>query len=272
MEEQLILISQDSPTKEAIIPEKGDSVARIAYEVLSENPYLFTESEFQHEVHVMRRNRPDLKINKYSIKRSPLLKKLGWGIHKNSNGKMALIPADSDEYRNLSEKISTVYASRNSSKKVTGLDGGETKSLLSELQNDLSLIESDTETTQTQKNSLIKARVGQGTFRRDLIEMWGSCAITGCKTKELLVASHIKPWREANNTERLDKFNGLLLVANIDRAFDVGLVSFDLSGKIIISPQFRDHEIAGISEDMEVTLKPEHQLYMEYHRKNVFQV
>ena len=51
----------------------------------------------------------------------------------------------------------------------------------------------------------------------------------------MLLASHIKPWRDSNHQERLDKFNGLLLLANLDKAFDLGFISFDDSGKVPIS-------------------------------------
>ena len=43
---------------------------------------------------------------------------------------------------------------------------------------------------------------------------------------ELLIASHIKPWRDSNDEERLDACNGLLLAAHVDKAFDRYLLSF----------------------------------------------
>ena len=36
------------------------------------------------------------------------------------------------------------------------------------------------EVTETEREALIEARVGQGIFRTDVIALWGSCAITGC--------------------------------------------------------------------------------------------
>lgn len=269
IKEELILISPDSKSDVAVVPKEGNSIARIAYEILIENPYKYTEAEYHHELHVVRRNKPDLKISSYNVKRSPLLKKFGWGVHKNAEGKMALIPANSEEYRELSVRIPTSYASRNEAKKSNDTDIDE-NSMPSNLEQDLSSIQLDLNTSDTEKNSLIKARIGQGKFRRDLITMWQGCAVTGCKTNELLVASHIKPWHASDNRERLDKFNGLLLMANIDRAFDAGLISFDLSGKIIISSQFVDFDVAGLNQSMKITLAPEHETYMQYHRKHVF--
>ena len=51
-----------------------------------------------------------------------------------------------------------------------------------------------------------------------------------------LVASHIKPWRESTNEERLTAGNGLLLTPSIDHLFDRGFISFDDSGETLISP------------------------------------
>lgn len=87
---------------------------------------------------------------------------------------------------------------------------------------------------ETERKSIIQSRLGQGVFRKCLIEYWKGCAVTECKFSPLLKASHIKPWSKSTNQERLDVFNGLLLAPNIDAAFDIGYVSFDEKGKIII--------------------------------------
>ncbi len=101
--EELITIASDSDATHAIVPPAHESktIHRIGYEVLTENPYRFTEPEFQHEVHVVRRGRPDLRIESYNIRRSPLAKQFGWGIHRDANGKLALIACESEEYQRL---------------------------------------------------------------------------------------------------------------------------------------------------------------------------
>ena len=76
---------------------------------------------------------------------------------------------------------------------------------------------------ETTRQSVILSRIGQGQFRTDLIEYWQGCSISGCKQIEVLRASHIKPWRSSSNTERLDLYNGLLLLPNLDACFDSGL-------------------------------------------------
>ena len=50
-----------------------------------------------------------------------------------------------------------------------------------------------------------------------------------------LIASHILPWSQANNNQRLDVHNGILLSPTYDALFDRHLISFENSGKIILS-------------------------------------
>lgn len=77
------------------------------------------------------------------------------------------------------------------------------------------------ELTETVREAIVQSRIGQGMFRDDLKKYWGEkCAVTGCELVKTLKASHIKPWRSSNNTERLDVYNGLLLIPNLDSAFD----------------------------------------------------
>lgn len=82
----------------------------------------------------------------------------------------------------------------------------------------------------TSKEVLISARLGQGKFRKRVIDTWGngeSCALTGISTKQLLIASHIKPWSHCDSDEeRLDGHNGILLASHIDKLFDSHLITF----------------------------------------------
>ncbi len=122
----------------------------------------------------------------------------------------------------------------------------------------------------TEKDILISSRIGQGHFRESLISFWGRCAVTGYGDFRLLVASHIKPWRAADNFERLDLFNGVLLLPNLDKAFDRGFISFTEYGNILISRELEDREVIGIKDDMRVNLDSRHQDYIAHHRERVF--
>lgn len=133
-------------------------------------------------------------------------------------------------------------------------------------------IAQDPNLTETEKQQLVKARVGQGAFRESLIAMWGKCCVTGCDYVNILRASHIKPWRDSTNAERLDKFNGLLLSPNIDALFDKGLISFKDNGDVLISKSLSNsvREALGCSSEVNVCLKHEHEKYMKWHRDKVF--
>lgn len=125
----------------------------------------------------------------------------------------------------------------------------------------------------TSKSTVIESRVGQVKFRRDLLKHWKGCSVTGCKIERLLRASHIKPWSLATSTERLDSFNGLLLVPNLDALFDDGLISFDKQGRIIISSQLPESEYAtlGLATDMKLRkINGAHASYLAHHFENTF--
>lgn len=76
----------------------------------------------------------------------------------------------------------------------------------------------------TEAERLVVQRVGQDVFRAGLLDYWeGRCAVTGLGVREVLRASHIRPWADCeseSDTERLDVFNGLLLEARMDAVFD----------------------------------------------------
>lgn len=125
----------------------------------------------------------------------------------------------------------------------------------------------------TERDAIVKARIGQGPFRDRLISYWGCCAVTGLSVLELLIASHSKPWKCANNHERLDHYNGLLLSPNLDKAFDKGFISFNSDKKILISPQLEKEQVMslGINPNMMLSkLETQHLPYLKWHTDNIF--
>jgi putative restriction endonuclease len=127
----------------------------------------------------------------------------------------------------------------------------------------------DDQRDETTKERLINARLGQGQFREDLFRHWGrACAVTGCTVEHVLRASHIKPWKESDDKQRLDRFNGLLLSANLDALFDKHLISFDDQGKMLISEQLSDEEILllSLSGQLRKPLNSKQKDYLKIHR------
>ena len=127
----------------------------------------------------------------------------------------------------------------------------------------------------TEAERLVVRRVGQDIFRRGLFEYWdGRCAITGLAVPELLRASHIKPWADCDtDAARLDVFNGLLLAAHLDAAFDAGLITIAEDGAVLVSsllpPTAR--AVLGLDEPLRVHgLQPAHERYLPSHRATTF--
>lgn len=94
---------------------------------------------------------------------------------------------------------------------------------------------------ETERSGLVTSRVGQGAYRKRIIHRWDyKCAVTGFDKVEVLIASHIQPWAISTNEERLDIHNGILLSPTYDALFDHYLISFENSGKIILSDKIND--------------------------------
>jgi predicted restriction endonuclease len=140
-----------------------------------------------------------------------------------------------------------------------------------ELENDISAILKDRSIKATEKTGYISARVGQGKYRSKLITYWGKCALTGYSDVRFLVASHIKPWRDSNNTERLDPYNGLLLLPNLDKAFDLGYITFTEKGALKTTEFIESPSKLGITKKMRINVASQHQDYLAYHRESVFE-
>ena len=138
---------------------------------------------------------------------------------------------------------------------------------------EIKAVENDNNIKATEKDSIVKSRIGQGIFRNELIEYWHGCAISQCPFTWMLIASHIKPWRNADNQERLDTYNGLLLLPNYDKLFDLGYISFTQTGKIMYSRLLDkfDREAIGLTSDLHlVKLENQHLKYLKYHNENCF--
>lgn len=87
----------------------------------------------------------------------------------------------------------------------------------------------------TQRETIVLARNGQGKFRKRVSNFEKKCRVTDISDPKLLIASHIKPWRVATPRERLDGNNGLMLSPHVDHLFDTGLITFRPSGQILSS-------------------------------------
>ena len=128
---------------------------------------------------------------------------------------------------------------------------------------------------ETTRKALIKARVGQGLFRRNLAQFENHCRITGVTYQAHLFASHIKPWRESTNEERLNGENGLLLTPSIDHLFDRGFISFEDNGELIISDVAHKESARRMGVDTDHLVRvgrfsEGQKFFLAHHRRAVF--
>ncbi|MBP2277006.1 HNH endonuclease [Sphingomonas sp. PL20] len=127
----------------------------------------------------------------------------------------------------------------------------------------------------TEIERLVIQRVGQNIFRDALFAYWGGvCAVTGVSEPRLLRASHIKPWAQCETDgERLDVYNGLLLAAHLDAAFDAGLIAFEESGEILISDNLTESDRRAMNINSRLVLRQVaigHHEKLAWHRLNLF--
>ncbi|PFU22984.1 hypothetical protein COK80_25900 [Bacillus anthracis] len=140
------------------------------------------------------------------------------------------------------------------------------------IQNKETFEDSSDLTLPSEKQYLRKVRTTQGKFRESLLKEEPICKICGMNLAKLLVASHIKPWKDCNDQERIDFYNGLLLCPAHNAAFDSGFISFDDTGTIVISNLLnkQNMELLKLNEDIKIPLESNHLYYMDWHITNVF--
>jgi putative restriction endonuclease len=136
-------------------------------------------------------------------------------------------------------------------------------------------IKSQDDIQDTDRISLVNARRGQGLFKERVKLIERQCRITKVENSVHLIASHIKPWRDGENDERLDGENGLLLTPSIDHLFDRGFISFDNAGELLVSPRADTESLKKMGIPVEEkyvsgSFTDGQKYYLEYHRKEIF--
>lgn len=122
------------------------------------------------------------------------------------------------------------------------------------------------------RSGTYKVRTGQKQYREDLINVYNKCQVCGLQNKDLLVASHIKTYKESEYNEAIDFNNGFLLCRLHDGLFDKGLISFDDDGSVIISNKlnYNDRSILNELKNIKINVNKEQKKYLKWHRKNIF--
>ncbi|MBH97219.1 MAG: hypothetical protein CMM56_02075 [Rhodospirillaceae bacterium] len=122
----------------------------------------------------------------------------------------------------------------------------------------------------TERKGLVTSRVGQGYYRQQIIEKWGGkCPVTGINIKSILISSHIVPWSESNDEERLDVENGILLSPLFDSLFDRHIISFRDTGEILVSKNVNKDNLErlGLNDHIKIEISKGMKKYLKKHRK-----
>jgi putative restriction endonuclease len=138
-------------------------------------------------------------------------------------------------------------------------------------------IVTDAAIRETERRALVQARRGQGIFRDNVRTIERACRITKVERAEHLIASHVQPWRDSSNEQRLDGENGLLLTPSVDHLFDKGFISFEDSGQLIVSPVADRRSLGRMGIDSEGRVNvgafsEGQRRYLDFHRENVLRM
>jgi hypothetical protein len=124
-----------------------------------------------------------------------------------------------------------------------------------------------------EKVQITKARRGQGIFRTNVRLIEHRCRLTGVENIKHLRASHIKPWKASDDSEKIDGSNGLLLSPHVDHLFDRGFITFKNTGDLIISKELNPtvlNQWSLSSIENVGAFNPRQAAFMEFHRDVVF--
>ena len=125
---------------------------------------------------------------------------------------------------------------------------------------------------ETERTHLAKSRRGQGLFKKRVSERESQCRVTGVTDLHHLRASHIKPWKDSTDYEKLDGDNGLLLAPHVDHLFDRGFISFTRQGKVLVSAKLDSSVLTSwqVNSSKNVgEFSSEQDQYLAYHRSEI---
>ena len=110
----LIEVAEDTKAKKGTVPKDRDAkktVASCEYNLVFNNPYKYTSDDIFFMVHAERSEIPKAKQKmerefyftkgRPCFRASPLTKTYGWGVHSNSEGKVAIYGVESSEYSQM---------------------------------------------------------------------------------------------------------------------------------------------------------------------------
>ena len=136
-------------------------------------------------------------------------------------------------------------------------------------------IEAKTDIKPKTKETIIKARIGQGEYRNKLLIECPFCPFTMVNDERLLIASHIKPWAKASDDEKIDPKNGYIFTPTFDKLFDKGFITFKEDKTLIVSPWLSpmNQKRLGIYTGKfieNLVMDDRREIYLQYHKEYIF--
>lgn len=121
-----IEVAEDCPVEMALVPPQkvNATIAELQYKLISKNPYQYTSDDVVFEVFSRKNDfseseKQEERLKFFSkgqpcLRCSTLAKKYGFGFHHDSQGKVALYPIESKEYKDFlsSESLTKIKAMR----------------------------------------------------------------------------------------------------------------------------------------------------------------
>lgn len=131
-QDTFIAVADDCPAiRGEVPPQKGEekSVATLQFEILSRNPYKFTSDDVLFQVFATRKGLTESEYEEARqeyfskgqacFRASPLTKRYGWGVHSDSDARIAIYSCDSEEYQNFMNNASIKVVKAMKSSKYT---------------------------------------------------------------------------------------------------------------------------------------------------------
>ena len=115
-------------------------------------------------------------------------------------------------------------------------------------------------------------RPGQEKYKQAVFEYYSYCVVTRVTDPNLLIACHIKDFSECDPHEEYDKFNGFTMTPTIHALFDLGYLTFNATGDMVLSDFFRnmDRKNLNLNRSVRIDIREESQKYLQWHNEHVF--
>lgn len=130
-----ITVAEDCPVKQSELPKsnrKPKPVHILEYELLMDSPYHYDHYSLIFEVYLIRKDLKPLALDEKQalwdhlfskghpcLRASALTKRYGFGAHYNEEGKIALVPMESQDYQEFTSKAEVKKIAAMRSKRIS---------------------------------------------------------------------------------------------------------------------------------------------------------